>query len=247
LVEALAEKAQAHGDKPGLMAALFGRETVPLLAAGGAPVNTDILLELDRLGIPVYQGYGLSENSSVATWNSRDANRIGTVGKPLAHVEVRISEEGELCLRSTSLFAGYSNEDPSSCSIDEDGWLHTGDLATQDDEGYISIVGRKKTMIITANGRTSRLSGWSQPTALYPEFCRSSSMVTSSSSSAASLWWMTLHKPKPYVRPSLRLLEKISMRSNRLPILSYYHIAPKLRSTCLPLLVARAVTPYLIF
>ncbi len=153
LVEALAEKAQAHGNEPGLMTALFGRETVPLLAAGGAPVNTDILLELDQLGIPVYQGYGLSENSSVATWNSRDANRIGTVGKPLAHVEVRISEEGELCLRSTSLFAGYSNEDPSSCSIDEDGWLHTGDLATQDDEGYISIVGRKKTMIITANGR----------------------------------------------------------------------------------------------
>ncbi|WP_447884637.1 AMP-binding protein [Serratia fonticola] len=153
LVEALAEKAQAHGDKPGLMTALFGRETVPLLAAGGAPVNADILFELERLGIPIYQGYGLSENSSVATWNSRNANRIGTVGKPLAHVEVRISEEGELCLRSTSLFAGYSNEDPSSCSIDEDGWLHTGDLATQDDEGYISIIGRKKTMIITANGR----------------------------------------------------------------------------------------------
>ncbi|WP_353613524.1 AMP-binding protein [Mangrovibacter phragmitis] len=153
LVEALAEKAQAHGEKPGLLTALFGRETVPLLAAGGAPVNAEILFELDRLGIPVYQGYGLSENSSVATWNSRGANRIGTVGKPLAHVEIRISEERELCLRSTSLFAGYSNEDPSSCSVDKEGWLHTGDLATQDDDGFISIIGRKKTMIITANGR----------------------------------------------------------------------------------------------
>ena len=153
VVEALAERARAHGAAPGLLSALFGRETVPLLAAGGAPVLAEVLLDLDKRGIPVYQGYGLSENSSVATWNSRDANRIGTVGKPLAHVEVRIGEDGELCLRSTSLFAGYSNEDPSSCSIDEEGWLHTGDLATQDEEGFISIVGRKKTMIITANGR----------------------------------------------------------------------------------------------
>lgn len=153
LVEALADRAEAHAGAPDLLPALFGRETVPLLAAGGAPVTTSVLFALDKLGIPVYQGYGLSENSSVATWNSRDANRIGSVGQPLAHVEVRIAEDGELCLRSTSLFAGYSNEDPSSCAIDELGWLHTGDLATQDAEGFISIIGRKKTMIITANGR----------------------------------------------------------------------------------------------
>lgn len=153
LVEALAERANEHGDGPGLLPALFGQDTVPLLAAGGAPVAPDILHTLDKRGIPVYQGYGLSENSSVATWNSPGANRIGTVGKPLAHVEVKICEDGELCLRSSSLFAGYSNEDPSSCEIDEEGWLHTGDLATQDGDGFISIIGRKKTMIITANGR----------------------------------------------------------------------------------------------
>lgn len=153
LVEALAERALAHAEVASLPTALFGRDTVPLLAAGGAPVTREVLLTLDTLGIPVYQGYGLSENSSVATWNSRDANRIGTVGKPLAHVEVRIADDGELCLRSSSLFAGYSNEDPSSCAVDEQGWLHTGDLAQQDADGYVTIIGRKKTIIITANGR----------------------------------------------------------------------------------------------
>lgn len=153
LVEALAERAAGHGDRPGLMSALFGREAAPLLAAGGAPVAVEVLQALNARGIPVYQGYGLSENSSVATWNARGANRIGTVGKPLSHVEVKIADDGELCLRSSSLFAGYSSEDPSSCAIDDEGWLHTGDLATQDADGFISIVGRKKTLIITANGR----------------------------------------------------------------------------------------------
>lgn len=153
LVEALAERAAGHGDRPGLMSALFGRKAAPLLAAGGAPVAVEVLQALNARGIPVYQGYGLSENSSVATWNARGANRIGTVGKPLSHVEVKIADDGELCLRSSSLFAGYSSEDPSSCAIDDEGWLHTGDLATQDADGFISIVGRKKTLIITANGR----------------------------------------------------------------------------------------------
>ncbi|CAM3844081.1 Long-chain-fatty-acid--CoA ligase FadD15 [Vibrio aerogenes CECT 7868] len=154
LVDALAEKARQYDQHDERVQALFGSARVPLLAAGGAPVTKETLLELDGYGIPVYQGYGLSENSSVATWNHRGANRIGTVGKPLRHVEVRIAGDGELCIRSSSLFAGYANQnDPSCCDLDDDGWLHTGDLASQDQEGYISVTGRKKTMIITANGR----------------------------------------------------------------------------------------------
>ncbi|MBC0856494.1 AMP-binding protein [Pantoea stewartii] len=153
MVEALAERAVSHGNRPGLIVALFGQDEAPLLAAGGAPVTAEVLQALNDCGIPVYQGYGLSENSSVVTWNARGDNRIGTVGKPLSHVEVKIADDGELCLRSSSFFAGYSSEDPSSCTIDDEGWLHTGDLATQDVDGFISIVGRKKTLIITANGR----------------------------------------------------------------------------------------------
>ncbi|MEI8633170.1 AMP-binding protein [Vibrio sp. PP-XX7] len=90
LVDALAEKARDYAQHDERIDVLFGRKTVPLLAAGGAPISEEILHELNGYGIPVYQGYGLSENSSVATWNCRGANRIGTVGKPLRHVEVKL-------------------------------------------------------------------------------------------------------------------------------------------------------------
>jgi long-subunit acyl-CoA synthetase (AMP-forming) len=133
--------------------ALFGRATPPLLAAGGAPVSRTTLAALSQRGIEVFVGYGLSENSSVACWNARGANRIGTVGKPLAHVECKLSAEGELGIRSQAVFAGYAGSDPSACAVDEDGWLWTGDLATIDADGYVSVVGRKKNLIITSHGR----------------------------------------------------------------------------------------------
>lgn len=132
---------------------VFGADRIPFMAVGGAPVDAEMLRRLDSWGIPIFQGYGLSENSSVVTWNYRSCNRIGTVGRPLPHVEVKLAPDGELCVRSTSLFAGYSSEDPSSCEIDAEGWLHTGDIATIDADGYVAIVGRHKTLIITSNGR----------------------------------------------------------------------------------------------
>lgn len=154
LVEAIAQRAGTCG--PSIaerIEQLFGTPRLPLLAAGGGPVELDVLVRLQHLGIEVFQGYGLSENSSVATWNHRAANRLDTVGQALPHVALRLADDGELLVRSSSLFAGYTNEDPSSCAIDSDGWLHTGDLATIDPQGFVSIIGRKKTMIITANGR----------------------------------------------------------------------------------------------
>ncbi len=160
MVEAIAEKGKEAITSPvtdtvrsAIIHHVFGQEHAPFLAAGGGPLDSALLHELADWGIPIYQGYGLSENSSVATWNRRSANRIGTVGQPLPHVKVKLTDDGELCLRSTSLFAGYCGSDPSSCSLDEDGWLHTGDLASIDDDGYISIIGRRKTLIITSNGR----------------------------------------------------------------------------------------------
>ncbi|MGW1909907.1 AMP-binding protein [Streptomyces sp. NPDC002076] len=132
---------------------LFGHEGPVFIACGGAPVPPEVLTRLKEYGLPLYEGYGLSENSSVVAWNFPGNVRIGTVGKPLDHVEVKLAEDGELYVRSSSLFAGYTVEDPSSCAVDEDGWLHTGDLATIDDDGYIRIVGRKKNIIITAGGR----------------------------------------------------------------------------------------------
>lgn len=155
LVEALANAAERlpHLDTAALCEALFGRATAPLIAAGGAPVAAATIERLARRGIVVLQGYGLSENSSVVSWNTRAANRIGSVGRPLAHVACKLGPDGELAVRSASLFAGYSGSDPSACHTDAEGWLWTGDLAEIDADGYITIIGRKKNLIITAHGR----------------------------------------------------------------------------------------------
>ncbi|GLW71409.1 hypothetical protein Kpho02_37080 [Kitasatospora phosalacinea] len=148
---AAADRAAEAGLDP--TAVLFGTGTTPLLCAGGAPVHPDLLDRLEGHGLPVHEGYGLSENSSVVSWNTPGARRNGTVGRPLPHVRVRLAEDGELLVTSTSLFAGYTRDDPSSLILDEEGWLRTGDLARIDPDGYITITGRKKNVIITAAGR----------------------------------------------------------------------------------------------
>jgi long-subunit acyl-CoA synthetase (AMP-forming) len=132
---------------------LFDTDAVPLICCGGAPIDPEVLRSLDEMGIPIYEGYGLSENGSVVSWNRPGARRIGTVGKPLPHVQVRLADDGELLVKSTSLFAGYTVDDPSSCVVDAEGWLHTGDLAQIDSEGFVRITGRKKNVIITSAGR----------------------------------------------------------------------------------------------
>ncbi|MFI9172196.1 AMP-binding protein [Streptomyces lincolnensis] len=132
---------------------VFGPGRRPFLMAGGAPVDAAALLRLDAAGLRVHEGYGLSENSSVVSWNTTAHWRPGTVGRPLPHCEVRLSAEGELLVRSTSLFAGYTVEDPTSRPVDEDGWLHTGDRAEIDPDGSVRILGRLKNVIITSHGR----------------------------------------------------------------------------------------------
>jgi long-subunit acyl-CoA synthetase (AMP-forming) len=132
---------------------VLGADVRPFLMAGGAPVDVEAQLRLDAAGLRVHEGYGLSENSSVVSWNTPGHWRPGTVGRPLPHCEVRLSEGGELLVRSTSLFAGYTVEDPTSRPVDEDGWLHTGDRAEIDEDGYIRLLGRLKNVIITSHGR----------------------------------------------------------------------------------------------
>ncbi|WP_308311129.1 AMP-binding protein [Streptomyces sp. GbtcB6] len=154
LAEAMASRAEevgTAGDDP--VADLFGSSEAPLVCCGGAPVDADTLRALDGHGILVHEGYGLSENSSVVSWNTPAARRIGSVGRPLRHVRVKIAPDGELLVRSASLFAGYKGgDDPSGCQVDEEGWLHTGDLAAVED-GFVWIKGRKKSVIITSAGR----------------------------------------------------------------------------------------------
>jgi long-chain acyl-CoA synthetase len=154
MVEAIDRFCQATDQNDeALFQQLFGRDEPAFLGCGGAPTAPDVLSRLARRNIPVYEGYGLSENSSVVTWNVPGSARIGTVGKPLDHVKVKLGADGELLITSTSLFAGYTSADPSSCFIDPEGWLHTGDIAAIDGDGFVSITGRKKNLIITASGR----------------------------------------------------------------------------------------------
>ncbi|MFH8613334.1 AMP-binding protein [Streptomyces sp. NPDC018029] len=133
--------------------ALLGAGQRPFLMAGGAPVDVEAQLRLDAAGLRVHEGYGLSENSSVVSWNTPEHWRPGTVGRPLPHCRVKLSAEGELLVTSTSLFAGYTVEDPTSRPVDAEGWLHTGDRAEIDEDGYIRILGRLKNVIITSHGR----------------------------------------------------------------------------------------------
>ncbi|BDH12493.1 AMP-binding protein [Streptomyces hygroscopicus] len=154
LVDAFATAAdEAAADGRAVAPALFGSAEAPLICCGGAPVHPELLRRLEEHGLPVHEGYGLSENSSVVSWNTPAARRTGTVGKPLPHVRVKLADDGELLVNSTSLFAGYTRDDPSSLVLDADGWLRTGDLARIDGDGFLSITGRKKNVIITAAGR----------------------------------------------------------------------------------------------
>ncbi|WP_110946633.1 AMP-binding protein [Pseudomonas bohemica] len=123
------------------------------ITCGGAAVSIDILNALAEDGIPVFQGYGLSENASVVSMNTAQHQRLGSVGKPLPHVQVRIGADQTIEVKSSSLFSGYSGKDPSACSMSDDGWMDTGDLGELDADGYLYVRGRKKNVICLPNGR----------------------------------------------------------------------------------------------
>jgi long-chain acyl-CoA synthetase len=120
---------------------------------GAAPISKDILEFFYACGIPVMEGYGMTETATVATSSSPDQHRFGSIGKPLPGVEVRIAEDGELLVKGANIFQGYYKNDDASFGAVEDGWLHTGDLGSIDDDGFVYITGRKKDIIITAGGK----------------------------------------------------------------------------------------------
>jgi long-chain acyl-CoA synthetase len=120
---------------------------------GAAPIAQEILEFFWGCGIPVLEGYGMTETSTAATTSTPEAHKFGTVGKALPGVEIKIADDGEILIKGPNIFRGYYKNDDASFGAVEDGWLHTGDLGSLDEEGYLSITGRKKDIIITAGGK----------------------------------------------------------------------------------------------
>ena len=121
--------------------------------SGAAPIAREILEFFYACGVPVLEGYGMTETATVATYSTPEHHRFGTVGRPLPGCEVRIAEDGEILIRGANIFGGYYKNDDASFGAVVDGWLHTGDLGSLDEDGYLKITGRKKDIIITAGGK----------------------------------------------------------------------------------------------
>jgi long-chain acyl-CoA synthetase len=120
---------------------------------GAAPIAVEILEFFYACGVPVMEGYGMTETSTVATTQTVEQYRLGTVGRALPGCDVRIAEDGEVLVRGPHIFGGYYKMEDESFGAIEDGWLHTGDLGSLDADGFLSITGRKKDIIITAGGK----------------------------------------------------------------------------------------------
>ncbi|WP_307849523.1 AMP-dependent synthetase/ligase [Qaidamihabitans albus] len=134
--------------------AKLGLNQVRFAASGAAPIDPAVHEFMLGLGIPVCEAWGMSELCAVATVDRPHSIRVGTVGKPLAGVEVRVADDGELLVRGPIVMKGYRN-DPirTSETIDPDGWLHTGDIGSIDDDGYVRVVDRKKELIVNDAGK----------------------------------------------------------------------------------------------
>jgi long-chain acyl-CoA synthetase len=131
---------------------LGGRIRVAI--SGAAPLSVEILEFFHALDLLILEGYGLSECTSGASVNLPGRYRFGTVGRPLPKMEAKTAEDGELLLRGPSVFAGYyKNEQATRETLDADGWLHTGDVAEIDADGFIRITDRKKDILVTAGGK----------------------------------------------------------------------------------------------
>ncbi|WCB96071.1 Long-chain-fatty-acid--CoA ligase FadD15 [Baekduia alba] len=150
--DALRESFAELAPKAAFVKGLFGgqiREAV----TGAAPIAHEILEFFWGCGIPVMEGYGMTETSTVATSSRPEAHRFGSVGRPLDGVEVKIADDGELLIKGANIFRGYYKNDDASFGAVDAGWLHTGDLGSVDADGYVYITGRKKDIIITAGGK----------------------------------------------------------------------------------------------
>ena len=150
----LLERQYALADKLALskIRDLFGGQ-VRLCVTGAAPISQEILEFFWAAGVLILEGYGMTETSTAASINRPDNYRFGTVGLPFPGVEVKIADDGEICIKGPNIFQGYHKKEQATRETLVDGWLHTGDLGELDGDGFVKITGRKKDIIITAGGK----------------------------------------------------------------------------------------------
>jgi long-chain acyl-CoA synthetase len=133
-----------------IRARLGGR--IRIAASGAAPLGKDLARFYAAIGMPLIEGYGLTEGGVVCL-NPIDRPKSGSIGKKLPGVELRLAEDSELLVQSPALFLGYYNDREATQAVLREGWLHTGDIAEIDPEGYVYITGRKKELIVSSNGK----------------------------------------------------------------------------------------------
>ncbi|MFD8969828.1 AMP-dependent synthetase/ligase [Streptomyces sp. NPDC059568] len=122
--------------------------------SGGSAMDRRLGLFFAGAGITVYEGYGLTESSAAATANPPERTRYGTVGQPVPGTSVRIARDGEVWLRGGQIFSGYLGDPKATDAVLRDGWLATGDLGSLDEDGYLTITGRKKEILVTSGGKS---------------------------------------------------------------------------------------------
>jgi long-chain acyl-CoA synthetase len=137
----------------GKLSAAFGGE-LRMAFSGGGPLGERLTSFFDGIGVRIYEGYGLTETSPLVTINRTDGWRPGSVGRTVADTTIRIDTDGEVLVKGPQVFRGYWRNDEATAEVfDEDGWFHTGDIGTIDDDGFLRITGRKKDLIVTSAGK----------------------------------------------------------------------------------------------
>jgi long-chain acyl-CoA synthetase len=136
-----------------LVRGIFGGR-ITLAISGAAPIAPEILEFFYAAGVPVFEGWGMTETTSIGTLNLPDAHKFGTIGRPVAGADVRIADDGEIEMAGPMLLREYWNNPSATADVmTEDGYLRTGDLGSIDEDGFVTITGRKKDIIITAGGK----------------------------------------------------------------------------------------------
>ncbi|MCZ7529833.1 MAG: AMP-binding protein [Acidimicrobiia bacterium] len=169
---------QAEGTALRLVRELLGLDHVVAGITAAAPITRETLEFFLGIGVPISELYGMSESTGPMTWESRRV-KPGTVGRAIPGCDVRLADDGEVICRGGNVFRGYLNDPEKTAeTIDDDGWLHSGDIGVIDDDGYFSIVDRKKELIITAGGKDISPPTWRRPSSRSTSSVRRARSVT---------------------------------------------------------------------